>query len=42
MFWLRLIPIAFFGLSAISLIAFQSVEIIHAFTDLIFQKSRLK
>ncbi|RDI43168.1 hypothetical protein [Falsibacillus pallidus] len=42
MFWIRLIPIAFFSLSAISLLAFQSIEIVHAITDLIFQKSRLK
>ncbi|WP_256218424.1 hypothetical protein [Bacillus sp. MUM 116] len=33
--WIRLIPIIFFSLSALSLLTFQSVEIVHAFFDLI-------
>lgn len=37
--WIRLIPILFFSLSALSLLAFQSVEIVHSFIDLISNSS---
>ncbi|WP_268877625.1 hypothetical protein [Heyndrickxia camelliae] len=37
--WIRLIPIVFFSMTALSLIAFQSLEIIHAFFDFITHKT---
>lgn len=33
--WIRLIPIIFFSISALSLLTFQSLEIVHAILDLI-------
>ena len=32
--WIRLIPIMLFSVTALSLLVFQSVEIVHAFFDL--------
>lgn len=40
--WIRFIPILFFSFTAISLMAFQGIEIFHALSDFIFQKSKLK
>lgn len=40
--WIRFIPVLFFSLTAISLFAYQGVEIIHAIQDFIFDKNRLK
>jgi hypothetical protein len=37
--WIRLIPIVFFSLSALSLLTFQSLEIVHSFLDLISNNS---
>jgi hypothetical protein len=37
--WIRLIPIVFFSLSALSLLTFQSLEIVHSFLDLISTNS---
>lgn len=31
--WIRLIPIIFFSITALSLLTFQSLEIVHAFFD---------
>ncbi|MGE8206408.1 hypothetical protein ACQKP0_18015 [Heyndrickxia sp. NPDC080065] len=42
MMWIRFIPIVFFSATAVSLFAFQSVEIGHAVWDLIFSKSQIK
>ncbi|WP_281397315.1 hypothetical protein [Heyndrickxia vini] len=42
MMWVRFIPIVFFSMTAITLFAFQSIEIVHAALDLILSKSRLK
>lgn len=33
MFWLRLIPVVCFSFTAISLFAYQGIEIFHALTD---------
>ncbi|MEW4283480.1 hypothetical protein [Priestia koreensis] len=38
LFWIRLVPVAFFSITALSLIAFQSVEIVHAFLNLFSHK----
>lgn len=37
MFWIRLIPVVAFSITALSLFTFQGIEIIHAFTSY-FQK----
>jgi len=37
--WIRLIPIVFFSLTALSLLTFQSIEIVHAFFDVISNHS---
>ncbi|WP_285292064.1 hypothetical protein [Bacillus sp. ISL-18] len=37
--WIRLIPIIFFSVTALSLLTFQSLEIIHAFFDLFSNNS---
>lgn len=39
--WIRLIPIVFFSLSALSLLTFQSLEIVHSFLDLISNSNKL-
>ncbi|MGV3463773.1 MAG: hypothetical protein ACO1OT_00585 [Heyndrickxia sp.] len=40
--WIRFIPIIFFSMTALSLVAFQSIEIVHAFFDFISSKSNIK
>ncbi|MDP4084900.1 MAG: hypothetical protein Q8934_09825 [Bacillota bacterium] len=40
--WIRVIPIVFFSLTALSLITFQSLEIVHAFFDIISNNSNIK
>jgi len=40
--WVRFIPIVFFSMTALSLVAFQSIEIVHAFIDFISSKSNIK
>ncbi|MGG1690471.1 hypothetical protein [Heyndrickxia ginsengihumi] len=43
MLWLiRFIPVAFFSLTALSLVTFQSLEIVHAFFDIISNKTDVK
>ena len=42
MIWARLLIIGFFSLSAISLMSFQSIEIVHAFINFIQDKHQLK
>jgi hypothetical protein len=37
--WIRFIPIIFFSISALSLMTFQSLEIVHAFFDFISNNS---
>jgi hypothetical protein len=38
MFWIRLIPVVAFSITALSLFTFQGIEIIHAFTDYLQKK----
>jgi len=33
MFWLRMIPVVMFSITALSLFTYQGIEILHAFTD---------
>ncbi len=33
MFWLRMIPVVLFSITALSLFTYQGIEILHAFTD---------
>ncbi|WP_283249422.1 hypothetical protein [Bacillus sp. FJAT-49736] len=40
--WVRFIPIVFFSFTALSLVAFQSIEIVHAFIDYISAKTNIK
>jgi hypothetical protein len=40
--WVRFIPIVFFSLTAVSLVAFQSIEIVHAFINIITSKTNIK
>ncbi|WP_268877621.1 hypothetical protein [Heyndrickxia camelliae] len=40
--WIRFIPVVFFSMTALSLVAFQSIEIVHAFIDFISSKSNIK
>ncbi|MEH7093290.1 hypothetical protein [Neobacillus vireti] len=42
MFWFRLIIVGFFSFTAISLVSYQSIEIIHAVFDFIRDKHQLK
>ncbi|CRK83752.1 hypothetical protein [Neobacillus massiliamazoniensis] len=42
MFWGRLLILGFFSLSALSLISYQSIEIIHAVINFIQDKHQLK
>jgi hypothetical protein len=37
--WIRLIPIVFFSVTALSLFTFQGFEMVHAFFDLIFNNT---
>jgi hypothetical protein len=39
MFWIRMIPIVAFSLTALSLFTYQGIEIIHALSDY-FQKNK--
>ncbi|WP_256238267.1 hypothetical protein [Bacillus sp. EB600] len=40
--WIRLVIIGFFSLTALSLMSFQSIEIVHAIMNLIHHKNQLK
>jgi hypothetical protein len=42
MWWIRLLPVVFFAVTAFSLISFQSIEIVHAFFDFIQDKHKIK
>lgn len=42
MFWGRLLMVSFFSLTALSLLSFQSIEIVHALWHLIQEKHQLK
>jgi len=42
MFWIRFVIVGFFSLTALSLMSYQSVEIIHAVMDFIRDKHQLK
>ncbi|XJZ25811.1 hypothetical protein ACF5W4_10360 [Bacillota bacterium Lsc_1132] len=42
MLWGRLVMVGFFSLTAISLLSFQSIEIVHALWHLIQDKNQLK
>ncbi|MGG3564529.1 hypothetical protein ABES03_23330 [Neobacillus rhizosphaerae] len=42
MLWVRLIMVGFFSLTALSLLSYQSVEILHAFIDFFKDKHQLK
>jgi hypothetical protein len=39
MFWIRLIPVVAFSITALSLFTYQGIEIIHAFNDFFQKKS---
>lgn len=40
--WVRLVIVGFFSLTALSLMSFQSIEIVHAIMNFIYDKNQLK
>lgn len=40
--WVRFLFVGFFALTALSLLTFQSIEIVHAFMNFIHDKHQLK
>lgn len=42
MVWGRILMVGFFSITALSLLSFQSIEIVHAFFHMIQEKHQLK
>lgn len=42
MLWVRFLILGFFSVTALSLMSFQSIEIVHAFINFIQDKHQLK
>ncbi|WP_256218455.1 hypothetical protein [Bacillus sp. MUM 116] len=40
--WVRLLIVGFFSLSALSLVSFQSIEIVHAVINFLQDKNQIK